>query len=720
MGDFLSSLNDRQREAVTFVDGFIRVVAGAGAGKTKTLSSRFAYLVENIGIMPSSIMCVTFTNKAAGEMKSRIRRIIGDSDTGYVNTFHGFCVTFLKEEGHLINYPQSFTVLDGADKSEILKKIYDEQGYTLRQCSHRDALDYVEICKAVTNHDYYLDLVSFELDSLYEKYQSETNVKDKIFRGYVYYQKKLLALDFDDLIYLTLYILKTHPDVCLKWQKRLEYIMVDEFQDIDRYQYELTRILCNYHKNLFIVGDPDQTIYTWRGACISFINNFDKEFEEAKTVVLDTNYRSTPEILKASNSLIEKNKNRIEKRLCAVKSSGAPVVYNHAKTEEEEAFYIVSKIKELLDSGVSHSDIAVLYRAHFLSRSVEEALIKANIPYTLYSGVQFYERQEIKDILSYLKFIAYRDDLSFRRIVNEPKRNIGKAKMELLQTYAIKNSCSLYDALKATCEEKEFSKSKARSFVRVLDELIHSYADMSLSDLLSAVLDRTGYEEYLRTQGEQTRLDNLAEFKASVHQFETSFGEDLPLEEYLSRIALFTNSDLADNASTVKLMTIHTAKGLEFKYVFVSGLSEGLFPSRKISSKDELEEERRLAYVAMTRAQDGLYLSDSEGKTFDGRYRYPSRFIFNIEKELLLYETELDEQMIIDAKYEIDKSERELNAEETAVEIGVGDTVVHEHFGRGIVVDKDEKRKCWLIKFESLPTERNIGFMVKLDSMHNA
>ena len=712
--DILKDLNEEQLAAVETIDGCVRVIAGAGSGKTRALAHRFAFLVNEVGVMPSNIMCVTFTNKAANEMKKRIRRLIGDNDCGYVCTFHGFCVALLKEDGHYIHYPQSFVILDSEDTDAILKDIYEENGFTLRDAPIARIKDHIGYCKCRKYPDYYKYLIESDMNKALERYKTELDTSDKIFWAFVYYQRRLLAIDYDDLINLSLFILSDNNEIRLKWQKRLEYIMVDEFQDIDVQQYSLVRILSAYHNNLFVVGDPDQTIYTWRGANIRFINDFDKEFKDTKTIILNKNYRSSTDILDVSNSLIKNNVERIPKELVSVKGRDIPVEYNHAKTSELEAKWIADTIKELVKNGAQYSDIAILYRAHYLTRPIEEVFIKDKIVYTLYSGIQFYARKEIKDVLSYLRLAVYKDDLSFKRIVNVPKRNIGKAKMQIITKYALQNNCTLYSALVDLAESDVFKGSKAKEFVELIEKYSTEYRELSLIDFIARLLNDSGYEEYLRTEGEQDRLDNLAELKKSINDFEFTYGEELTAEDYLQSIALYTNADVKQNANSVKMMTIHTAKGLEFPYVFVAGMSEGIFPSKKTKDRAGMEEERRLAYVAFTRAEKGLYITDAEGYNIDGGFRYPSRFIFNIEKKCLKYINELDPALVGEANAFISQSERELDFDKNNLPFKAGDRIVHRIMGAGTILDVLLDENVYLIKFDKLTAEKRINIKVPL------
>ena len=714
MGDILFGLNDEQRDAVTSTEGFVRVMAGAGSGKTRALAHRFAYLVNEVGILPANILCVTFTNKAANEMRRRIRSLTGDNDTGFISTFHGFCVAVLQEDGYFVQYPKSFLVLDNSDIDSMLKIIYEERGLTLRDMTFSNARDMIEIEKCKNRPQYYLDVIAMDTDALKKKYDEAVSAKDVIFYGYLYQQKKCFGLDYNDLIKFTLYIFSKSDEIRLKWQQRLEYIMIDEFQDIDGLQYELMQALCAYHKNLFIVGDPDQTIYTWRGANVKHILDFDKNFPKVKTIMMMKNYRSTPEIIAAANSLIDKNTVRMKKQLIPTLPKGERVVYSHAKTTKEEANSIAERIKKLSKAGVPYGDITILYRAHYIARTIEEGLMRAEIPYTIYSGVQFFDRMEIKDALSYLRLIAYRDDLSFMRIVNTPKRNIGEKRMRFLKEYAAANGCLLYDALVKSIDEPMFANTQARRFVKLIERFSSIYHTMPASELLSAVLNESGYEEALRTEGAQDRLDNLAELKQAVYEYETGCGEESRLEDFLSHVALLTNADAAAAPNAVKLMTVHTAKGLEFPYVFICGLDEGMFPSKRTSSFEAMEEERRLAFVAMTRAEKGLYLSDAEGRGLDGSFRYPSRFVFDIDRQLMDYSTELDPGLKAEAQRYISSAHNRLKGLSGQQRLNVGDRVRHDIMGNGVIEGIDEERMAYVVKFDELPTTRKINFKANL------
>ena len=713
---FHQRLNAAQLEAVTTTEGYVRVIAGAGTGKTRTLTERFAYLVNELGILPGNILCVTFTNKAANEMRNRIKRLTGGNDTGYINTFHGFCVSVLREDGHEIQYPKSFLVLDNGDIDAMLQIIYEERGLTLRNMTFSQARDMIEMQKLIERPEYYRDMLSLSLEELYKKYWAATKPHDIIFYGYLYQEKKCFGVDYNDLLVFVLYIFARNPEIRLKWQQRLEYIMVDEFQDIDAIQYQLMEVLAAYHKNLFVVGDPDQTIYTWRGANVRYLLDFDERFQGTHTVMMLENYRSVPQVLDVANSLIAKNKERIPKDLVAVRKDHGPTVWRHAKSSAEEAQWIAQGVQSLHKAGVPYRAIAVLYRAHYASRSIEEVFLKARIPHTIYSGVPFFGRKEVKDALSYLRMIAYQDDLSFARVVNVPKRNMGKRRMTFLREEAENRDCSLYEALQLTIENEIFKGTKAKEFVALVEEFRHSYEGRPVSEVLSALLNESGYEKTLRTEGGQERLDNLAELKQSIYEFETTCGEEVTLEQYLSQIALLSNLDAFDDAQDkVRLMTIHSAKGLEFPHVFLCSMSEGILPSRKTMTFEAMEEERRLAFVALTRARDGLYLTEAEGTGHENMPRYPSRFLLEIDPATLEFSnppTEVQMQQARSAYGFTDKWIADMSA---APEFNVGDRVVHSVFGKGEIQDIDREKRAYVIQFDSLPTARALSFRVKLE-----
>lgn len=706
--DYLQQLNPEQREAATTTEGYIRVVAGAGSGKTKTLAARYLYLVDVLGISTANILCVTFTNKAAAEMKKRIRAQLPDQDLARITTFHGFCVGLLKEDCHVVGYPKTFLILDEEDKKAMLSVVFEDLGITGRDITIQEAIDHIGWRKG--GRGYVKTLIHADMEELLDLVKSASTLKDKILYRYFYEQRKCFALDFDDLVYFAIYILEHSREAREKWQQRLEYIMVDEFQDIDKDQYTLTDILSGYHHNLFVVGDPDQTIYTWRGADVKFILEFPTRHPGAKTIYLNRNYRSTPQILAASNALIDKNRERLKKELIPVQPGNRKPLYFHAKTSALEADWITANMRALHEGeeGVSYSSMGVLYRAHYVSRALEESLIRNKIPYVLYSGVEFYKRKEIKDVLSYLRMIYNPDDISFLRTVNEPRRGVGRTRIAAIKAYAAARGCTLYQALMDNLETDAFRRCKAKDYVRLIEKYRAIFDQMDLTDLLAGVLHESGYEQMLRTAGEEERLDNLAELKQAIFDFTRKAGETVTLGNYLDHAALFTNMDTGEKAQAVKLMTVHSAKGLEFPVVFVCGLSEGIFPGKRANTREKLEEERRLCYVAFTRARDRLFLSDAAGTGYDGSFRYPSRFLFNAEKENVDYVMPLDPDLEEKTLRSIQETEDWASDTSKQSDL-VGKRVTHQVFGPGTVIGIPRDGQGIIVQFDTIVTPRTFA-----------
>lgn len=704
MKEVLKGLNESQREAVTTTEGYIRVIAGAGTGKTKALTHRYAYLVNELGISPSNILCITFTNKAASEMKKRIKSMLGEEfDTSFVATLHSFCTRILREEITKLFYPDNFIILDNEDQKKILEEIYDEMGIRMDTASFRFMIDQIRYYKNLITYVGYLSDPNFDYSALTSK--SKT---DEIIFRYIKKQRKYFGLDFFDLINFTIYLFRAFPDILLKWQKRLCYIMVDEFQDITAKEFKLIRRLSEYNRNLFVVGDPDQNIYEWRGANMDVIVNFEgwlnnECFEnqlglKAQDIILSRSYRSCTPILGVANSLIEKNQNRVKKQLYTDDAGGDKVQYLHAKSDKEEIKYICTQIKNHVDAGGKYSDFAVLYRSGYVSRFVEQGFLGENIPYVVYGGVGFYERREIKDMLSYMRLVDHaEDDLSLQRIINVPRRKIGKVKLKALKEYADRNNVSLYEALRAECEADVFKGSGAKEFVATIEALRAAADELSVSEMLQKILSDTGYELYIRESGDIERLDNVTELLRSIVTQETEFGEHLSLSAFLQNITLLRDSDVEDRSDCVRIMTIHTSKGLEFDSVFLVGLTEGIFPSaRSLEERknDALEEERRLCFVALTRAKKRLYLTESEGFGVKGFSKVPSRFLFDIDESLLERIGEVPEEIKAEQRLQarlFDKADLEIYS--------VGDQIRHKVFGEGIVEEVDGKTKTYYIRF---------------------
>ncbi len=541
MENYLDRLNPEQRLAVTTTEGAVRVLAGAGTGKTRALTSRYCYLTDTLGVAPENILCVTFTNRAANEMKQRIRASLGDMDLGYICTFHAFCVQLLKEDIHVLNFPKNFVILDVEDQKQLLLKIFEEMGLTLREATIKRTLD--EVLEAKKLHaTSYIDYI-YELDNeqLRARFATAADRNEEIFLRYLYEQKKCFGCDFNDIINFAAYILDNFPDVRAKWQERMQYVMVDEFQDVSLRQYNIARTLAGKHGNLFIVGDPDQTIYSWRGSHVKLFLDFDKVYPSAKTILLTTNYRSTPQILAASNTLIDKNIVRFPKELSPTVPDGELPLYNHARNTKEEAEWIAAEIEAMRGGGVPLGDVALLYRAHYLTRPLEECFMEKGLPYKIYSGVEFYGRREIKDIVCYLRMLSPADDMAFLRTINTPSRKIGKQKLAFLREYAESRGLPLYRALCENLDNPLFRGTFARRYVDAIESVRRDMQDARLGDIMQMVLDRSGYEEFLRLQGDQERLDNVAELKRAVET--AGQDDDATLDDFLSRVALLTNLD---------------------------------------------------------------------------------------------------------------------------------------------------------------------------------
>lgn len=702
----LENLNEQQRKAVTETEGFIRVIAGAGSGKTKALTSRYAYIVEALGINSSNILCVTFTNKAAQEMRKRVKRLVGEnSDLSYITTYHGFCVRVLREDINKIQYPKGFIIMDVEDQKSILREVFNELGLNQKVFTFKQVLRFISVEKSK------LDYLSYILEN--KKHDNDRELY-KVFFKYLEKQQRNYALDFDDLLNYTLYIFSKNQNVLEKWQKRLHYIQVDETQDSSQKQFMLIEMLANFHKNLFVVGDPDQTIYEWRGAKPEILVDFDKQFPTAQTILMNQNYRSTPNILNLGNHIIKNNKIRVDKDMFTLNNEGIQVTHFHAKNDFEEGLWVANEIKRLVkENNAKYSDFAVLYRANFVSRIIEQSLIRENIPYSVFGGIRFFERKEIKDVLSYLRLVVFGDDFSFLRVINTPSRGLGKKFIENLSKIAESENKTLLESLRLRLNDKEFSKPGAIEFINLIDNFSKRKDEIKVSDLVKEILDSTGLSAYYRADGDTDRLENIKELQTSIIVLENDDAESLLLENYLQEISLYTDMDIEDDKNErVKLMTIHTSKGLEFPYVFLSGFSDGVLPSAmsiKERRKRALEEERRLAYVAITRAEKAFYMTESEGYNFTtGMNKYPSRFLFEISDNFFVRQGELSQEIIDEAKEHIRLETERLNKQKEQFE--VDDIVNHSIFGKGKVMTVDEEKGEYQIYFEERDVTKPINF----------
>lgn len=758
--DHYEQLNSRQREAVEATEGRIRVVAGAGSGKTKALTCRYAYLVNVLGIDPANILCLTFTNKAAQEMRQRIHKMVPNGNyNDFVCTIHGFCVKFLRQEIHRLGYPKSFTILDEDDQKQLAKQVMEELGLnrTVETVGQfLDALGGRKVAEFLQQPNY-IDrmLLTDGLGGNEPTSDIETNTQNMAWSKYLQLQKKTLALDFQDLIFFTIHILKRFPDACEYWQNEMEYIMLDEAQDCNKSDWTIVETLQGIHHNLFIVGDPDQAIYEWRGARPKMFI----EFKADRTIVLDQNYRSTSPILNLANSVISRNRNRLKKDLFTTRSGGTQVTHFHGRSDAEESKWIASKILNLVEENkASLSDFAILYRASYLSRGIEQELVNAGIDYVIWGGTRFFDRAEIKDALSYLRLIEKGDDLSFLRICNNPSRKVGKVYISRLKAFADQDGTTLYEALKKHISANELYKETMIHFIDMIEscrQLVEERMklpvrmdehgtivstqrrDHVISDVLDRVLEESGYKKMLREDDDTDRLENLTELLQSVKIYEEAHAQDeeLSIDSYLQEIALYTNMDIEevkgskvkkdneqkDKKATpkVRLMTIHQSKGLEFPYVFVSGLSEGIFPSMKTLRErkgDGEEEERRLMYVAVTRAEKELFLTESEGFSAAARLsKYPSRFLREIKRTLFVTEGDMDEllwqessRMVrnlgLDFSSEEDSAVAQVNL--TNGTFAAGTRVRHTVLGEGTILEYNEARGSYSVQFGN--STRNI------------
>lgn len=711
----MQELNKEQMKAVTTTEGYIRVISGAGTGKTRIITNRYVYLVNELGVANGNILCVTFTNNAAEEMKSRIDKMIKDKDVGYICTFHSLAVKGLREDIHCIGIVPNFVIMDTEDQSLLLKRIYKKLGISNRIYHYEEMKKRIAQIKSkqelITDSNNPIDYINFLGGTKNEDILQDDSIESKFFNEYLKEQRKNSMLDFNDLINIFLYILMKYEDKRIKWQKRFQYIMCDEFNDIDRKQYLMLKLLSEYHNNLLIVGDPDQSIYGWRGSDVNYILNFPKDFKNTQDIVVNINYRSLPSILNVANSLIEHNKNRIDKDLIPFRDGDTKVIYQSLIDSKEEAKWIVSKIENLINERESPNNIAVLYRNNRLSRSIEEQLLERNIKYCVYNGIDFYSRKEIKDIISYLRFLIYEDDIDFQRIINVPKRGIGNKKIEILFEYADQHDCSLYQSLKENINSKELKKV-GNEFVNIIENLKTKSNNISVSDLVNELLKITGYEEELKEHNEEDRIENIEELKHSILEFEKQDIEEKTLKDYIDKIALYTNNDRKTKEKAVKLMTIHNSKGLEFDNVFIVEINDGVLPSEKIKTPEGIEEERRLFYVAITRAKNRLYLTDTK-TSYNGMETNCSRFLKELNKEYLQFEDEESKDRISQKrKNNIVQGE---NISETSLK--VGDIVLHSIFGRGIIKQVNVEDKTYSIKFDKFDTIRNISIHIKLDKV---
>ncbi|MCI7702700.1 MAG: UvrD-helicase domain-containing protein [Tenericutes bacterium] len=667
----LDNLNDKQKEAVLYNDGPLLIIAGAGAGKTKTLTTKIAYLIEEGLAAPYNILAITFTNKAAKEMRDRLYLLIGDEARKLqVSTFHSFGLKLLRENYELLGYDRNFVIMDSDDSLTVVKKIIKDLNYDPKIYNPKAIRNKISSCKneLISAHDYERYAVSdYEqvIQKVYEKYEHKLKTNNSV--------------DFDDLLILPIKLFKEHRDVLEKYQDLYKYVLIDEYQDTNEAQYILTKMISEKNRKITCVGDDSQSIYSFRGANYKNILNFEKDYKDAKTILLEQNYRSTGNILDAANQVIKNNRDRKDKNLWTNKGPGDKIKYYRAYNERDEAQYIIRKIKELVNRDVEYKDIAILYRTNAQSRVVEEEMLKENLPYRVIGSFYFYSRKEIKDLIAYLRLIHNsKDNISLLRVINTPKRGIGLKTIENLTIRADSEGISIYDAIES---------GKELEFKNTIEKLKSIAEDLTLTELIDKVLDASGMKKELeseQTLESEVRLENLEEFKSITKAFEEKEGL-ISLEDFLLEISLVSDvEEYKDDPNRISLMTVHSVKGLEFDHVFVIGMEEGLFPHmNSLMENGALEEERRLCYVAITRARDDLHLVNARRRTLFGKEQVNpvSRFISEINPDLL--ETNV--------KDEIPKKEEKIDTaemfREEDVDYKVGDFVYHETFGTGKVVE---------------------------------
>lgn len=667
----IDKLNNKQKEAVLYNDGPLLILAGAGSGKTKVLTTKIAYLIEEKKVSPYEILAITFTNKAAMEMKERITSLIGTTARNIqISTFHSFGLKLIRENANLLGYETNFSIMDSDDSLTIVKKIMKEMNLDPKVYNAKAIKSKISSCKN--------EMIT---PQSYEKY-AISEYEQITLEVYKKYEKKLKnsnALDFDDLLLLPIELFKNHPSILEKYQERFRYVLIDEYQDTNEPQYILSKMMSAKYRNICVVGDDSQAIFSWRGANYQKILNFEKDYKNAKVIMLEQNYRSTKKILDAANCVIKNNKQRKEKNLWTENEDGEKIKYYRAYDGRDEAHYVTHTINKLKEKGISYEDIAILYRTNAQSRTMEEELLKENIPYHIVGGFSFYQRKEIKDLLAYLKLIHNpKDNVSFLRVINTPKRGIGLKSIENLTRKADENNLSLFESIDG---------GKEASFKEIIERLIDIKEEISLTELIDKVLDSSGLKHELESEKSleaDIRLENLEEFKSITRSFEAREGE-ISLEDFLFEVSLVSDKDEYDSTNgKVNLMTVHSVKGLEYDYVFIIGVEEGLFPHMNaLMEAGELEEERRLCYVAITRAKKDLYIINARRRVLFGHDQInpPSRFIGEIDASLI--ESNFHEQK---RKEEETIIIGDMFREEE-VDYQVGDYVYHESFGTGRVVE---------------------------------
>ncbi len=687
MNELLNRMNDEQRAAVQATEGPLLIMAGAGSGKTRVLTHRIAYLIKEKSVNPYNILAITFTNKAAKEMKARVDQLIGpEAEAVWISTFHSMCVRILRRDIDRIGIERNFTILDPTDQRSVMKDVLKQENLDPKKYEPRSLLAQISNLKN--------DLKTPE-DAEREANDFMAMTTAKVYKRYQNILLRNHALDFDDLIMTTLQLFERVPEALEYYQNKFHYIHVDEYQDTNRAQYLLVKALAEKFENLCVVGDSDQSIYGWRGADIYNILSFEEDYQNARTIFLERNYRSTKNILHAANEVIRNNSERKPKALWTDNDAGSKIQYFKAQSERHEAEYIVSEIQKKQRDHYQLSDMAILYRTNAQSRVLEETLLKSNINYTMVGGTKFYDRKEIKDILSYLRLIANsNDDISFARVINTPKRGVGPGALDKIAGYAAANGLSYFDAL----AEVDFMGLPRKTtetlvtFYDMMDGFMKQQEFLSITELVEQIMDKTGYTDMLkvdRTLESQSRLENLEEFLSVPKDYEKLTPiEEQSLVNFLTDLSLVSDVDNADMGTGVTLMTMHSAKGLEFKVVFIAGLEESIFPhSRSLADESEMEEERRLMYVAITRAEEHLHMTHADSRTLFGRSQAnrKSRFLDEIPADLL---EGVKPRPVYGTKRH---PARRITPAANNQSYKVGDKVIHKTWGEGLVSNVTEK-----------------------------
>ena len=719
--DYIKGLNDRQKEAVLHTEGPLLILAGAGSGKTRVLTHKIAYLIEEKGVFPGNVLAITFTNKAANEMKERVANLLdGNVDNIWMGTFHSICVRILRRDIDKIGFERSFSIYDRDDQITLMKECIKERNLDKEIYKERSVLNTISSLKdSMTKPDTYIN-------GNYTDYYRR-NVGEL----YALYEKKLKqnnALDFDDLIIKTVELLKFNPEILDFYQRKFKYIFVDEFQDTNKVQYKLVKLFSDKYKNVCVVGDPDQSIYGWRGADISNILNFEKDFKNGTTIILEQNYRSTQNILDVANHVIKNNCERKDKKLWTDNEEGNQVIVKNLLDSQEEAYFVANKMEELMEEGYRPSDFAILYRTNAQSRAFEEVFMRKNIPYKIVGGLRFYDRREIKDIIAYLKLIQNPvDNVSLKRIINVPKRGIGDVTIDKIEEYANNTGESIYGVLLNVEDIPGLSKraiNNLKTFIDMINKFIAMKEVMGVKEFIEEVVYGVGYIKELEEENSiesQTRLDNIKEFISVAVDFEVKNPEGT-LEDFLATVSLLSDVDkTADMKNSATMLTVHSAKGLEFPVVFMVGMEEGLFPiSRALDNETELEEERRLCYVAITRAERLLFITFAKIRTIYGNVSYtlPSRFIDEMPRDLIVMEDQKQtnistfnnsrEQLIRVKDYSRKKQEPSQKVQVDIDDVKVGAKVSHKKWGIGTIVqtkDRDGDKEI-VIAFDKVGLKR--------------